>query len=213
MEREKKMEEDGRAKKREEREGQQETDGEEGERMRGRKTCSKKSLTLYSHLERLRDHVVDQPVLVPDPLGLERVLVLRLVDLLEDLHEPPVVLFQDGVFRRQVERPPLGKRKLEARLGEAPDRRVRVEHREPDARGGVPLELVHVLDHGLAPSGGLEHQRQRPGLRHDHVLAAVLVPVRVPADDDGLLPARDEAGDVGDDDGLAVVVFGDWVLG
>ena len=41
----------------------------------------------------------------PDALLLKLLLVLGAVDLLEDLHEPPVVLLQDRVLGRQVQRP------------------------------------------------------------------------------------------------------------
>lgn len=55
---------------------------------------------------------------------------------------------------------------------------------------------------GLAALGGVDHG-QLAGARRNQVLGAVLVAKGVTADDDGLLPAGDEAGDAVDDDGLA----------
>lgn len=47
--------------------------------------------TLTGRLEGLCDHVVDEAVRVGDAAGLELLLVLVLVDLLEDVLETPVV--------------------------------------------------------------------------------------------------------------------------
>ena len=48
----------------------------------------------------LGDHVVNEAVLVPDAQLLELLLVaLRLIDLLEDLQEAPVIALEDGVLR------------------------------------------------------------------------------------------------------------------
>ena len=55
----------------------------------------------------LGNHVIDEAVLVPDAQLLKLLLVaLRLVDLLEDLQEAPVVALQNGVLRaaRHMER-------------------------------------------------------------------------------------------------------------
>lgn len=55
---------------------------------------------------RLRDHVVDEAVLVPDAGGLVlSAVALALVHVLEDLQEAPVVLLQDRVLGAQVQRP------------------------------------------------------------------------------------------------------------
>lgn len=49
------------------------------------------ALLLTGRLEGLRHHVVDEAVRVGDTAGLELLLVLVLVDLLEDVLEAPVV--------------------------------------------------------------------------------------------------------------------------
>ena len=58
------------------------------------------------------NHVIDQPMLVPDVLGLKLGLVLGLIDLLEDILEAPIIFLQDGVLCAEVERPALLQRKL-----------------------------------------------------------------------------------------------------
>ena len=50
------------------------------------------------------DHIVDQPVLVGEPLGVELFLVLLVEDALELVLEHAVVALEDGVLRRQVHR-------------------------------------------------------------------------------------------------------------
>jgi hypothetical protein len=54
--------------------------------------------------DHLGDHVVDETVLVPDLCGLELGLVCGVVDLLEDVLEPSVVLLEDGVLGAHVQR-------------------------------------------------------------------------------------------------------------
>ena len=50
----------------------------------------------------LCDHVVDEPVLVPDALGHIVSLVFSLVDLLENIFKHAVVDLQDCVLSAQV---------------------------------------------------------------------------------------------------------------
>ena len=46
----------------------------------------------------LGNHVIDEPMLVPDAHLLKFALVLLLIDLLEDLQELAIVLLQNGVL-------------------------------------------------------------------------------------------------------------------
>lgn len=64
-------------------------------------------------LQRLRNHVVDETVLVVDTRSLEVRLVRRLIDVLEDILEATVILLQDSVLCRHEERHLLGQRHLE----------------------------------------------------------------------------------------------------
>lgn len=136
-------------------------------------------------------------MLVPDAGSLKLLPVLCFVDLLEDVLELSVVCLQDGVLGAHVQRHLLVERKLERRVREALDR-----------LGGVVLglgdtafcgEVVDLDDLRFAALGCVDHLER--ALAGDHaVLGAVLVAERVTADDDGLLPTGDEAGDGGDDE-------------
>lgn len=150
-------------------------------------------------LHHLGDHVVDEAVLVPDLLGLELLLVLGVVELLEDVLEAAIVLLKDGVLGAHVQRVVLVKSKLEGGVGKATDRLVGVVLGLGNTTALLELEDLNLL--GLAALGSVDHgELARAG--DDTVLGAVLVTEGVTADDDGLLPSRDEAGDAGDDDGL-----------
>jgi hypothetical protein len=93
-------------------------------------------------LDHLRDHVVDQTVLVPQALGLKLLPVRRLVDFLENVLEVAVVLFEDGVLGRHVHGQLEVERVLERGVREA-----------LDALGGVVLRL---RDAALVLVGELE---------------------------------------------------------
>jgi len=55
-------------------------------------------------LEHVGNHIIDQSVFVPDAVGFEFSLVGFVVDLSKDVLESSVVLLEDSVLGRQVER-------------------------------------------------------------------------------------------------------------
>lgn len=61
------------------------------------------------------------------------------------------------------------------------------------------LELEDLNLFAVASFRGENHLKCAIAL-HNHVLCSVLITECVAADDDGLLPSRDEAGDSGNDD-------------
>ena len=150
-------------------------------------------------LQRGRDHVVDQPVLVEDLLLLERGLELLLVDLLEDVLEAAVIDFDDRVLGGEIDRIAAVETIVERGTREVADRVVEVVHRHGDASAG---ELEHLaLDLGAVLTD--EAQRELALARHLEVGRAVLVAIGVAADDDRLRPARHQARHVLADDRLA----------
>lgn len=151
-------------------------------------------------LEDLSNQIVNQSVLVVDASSDVFVLEFGLVDILENLHEKAIVLLQDGVLRGEFKGVSAGERVSEARAGERSDRGVGVEHAEVAAAG---FEVGDLLVDDLGAIVGRERDVDLAGLGHDVVLAPILVTEGVAANNDGLGPAGHEAGDVGDDDGLA----------
>jgi hypothetical protein len=170
------------------------------------KKKEKKKLTLESHdvaalaLDHLSHHVVNQTVLVPDLLGLKVLLVLGVVELLENVLESTIVLLEDGVLGAHVQGQTLVQGQLEGGVGETVDGLVRVVLSLGDAAAVLELENLNLL--GLAALGGVHHG-QLAGTGSNEVLGAVLVTKGMAANDDGLLPAGDQARDTGDDNGLA----------
>jgi hypothetical protein len=149
-------------------------------------------------LDHLRDHVVNQTVLVPDLGRLKFLPVLCLVNLLEDVLEPSVIGLQDGVLGAHVQRQLLVERKFKRRVCKAANRLGGVVLGLGDtALGG---EVVDLDDLGLAALGSEDHLQCALAV-DDTILGAVLVAECVAADDDRLLPAGDEAGNGGDNDG------------
>ena len=151
-------------------------------------------------LDHLRHHVVDQTVLVPQAVLLELLRVLLLVDGLENVLEPPVVLLQNGVLGRQVQRQLLAQRHLERRVGKPFNGLVRVVHGQPDSGR---LVVVDGVRNRLAAVLGREHELQLARLRDHQVRGLVLVAMRMSANDNGFFPTGDQTGDPRDDDGLA----------
>ena len=145
------------------------------------------------------DHVVDETVLVRQPLGRKVGLELGVKHLLEDVLEAAVVGLEDGVLRREIHREAARQAVTETRPGEVADRIVEVVHRHRHARRRKVVDL-HL--HRLRAVGWRVGERELPGARDLHVGGPILITEGVTADDDRLRPAGDEARDVADDDRL-----------
>jgi len=151
-------------------------------------------------LDHLGNHIVNQAVLVPDTLSLEVLLVLAVINFLEDVLELAIIRLQDGVLGAHVQRQLPVQRHLKRGVCEALDGLGGVVLCLGDTAGG--WEVVDLDGLGLAALGCEDHLECALGL-DDTVLCAVLVAKGVTADDDGLFPARYEAGNAGDDNGGA----------
>ena len=150
--------------------------------------------------DHLSHHVVDQSVFVPDLLLLELLAVFLLVDLLEDVLEPAVVLFEDGVLRRHVQRHAAVDGEFEAGVGEARYRVVGVVLHLGDA--AAVFEFVD-WDMGRRAALRCEDEFESAFLPDDDVLGAILVAEGVTTYYDWVDPAWDQSWDARDDDGLA----------
>lgn len=137
-------------------------------------------------------------MLVPEVLGLKVLLVGRLVDLLEDILEATIVALQDGVLGAHVQRETLEQGHLETGVGEATDRLIGVVL---SLGNTTTLEVVDLDGLGLAIDRGVD-KLELAGAGDDTVGGTVLVTESVTTDDDGLVPAGDETGNGGDDDGF-----------
>ena len=73
-------------------------------------------------LERRRDHVVDQAMLVGDAKRLEPALELGVVDLLEDVLEAAVIDLQNRVLGREIDGVLAQQPEVQRRAGEIADR-------------------------------------------------------------------------------------------
>jgi len=93
-------------------------------------------------------------------------------DFVEDVLEPAVVLLEDGVLGAEVQRELLVERHVEAALGKAHDRLVRVVHGH--AHTGR-LVVEHVDPDGLAVGiRGCKHELELAGRGHDDLGRLVL---------------------------------------
>ena len=136
-------------------------------------------------------------MLVPDLGSLKVLLVLGVVDFLENILELSIVRLENRVLGAHVERELLVQRHLERGMRET-----------GNGFGGVVLRLrdtalcreVEDLDHLRLTALWCEDHFQCTLARDNPVLGAVLVAESVTANDDGLLPARYETRDGGNDD-------------
>ena len=126
-------------------------------------------------------------------------LELLVEHLLEQLHEAAVIVLQDGVLGREIDRIAARQAVVERGAREVADRLVEIVHRHRDAGAG---RLEHfALDHLAVVADELDRQRARG--RELEIGGAVLVAIGVAADDDRLGPARHQPRHVLADDRLA----------
>ena len=98
-------------------------------------------------LERQRDHVVDQAMLVGQIALLECAGEFALEHLLEDVPEAAVIGLENRVLGRQVERPTALQREVEAGAGKASDRVVEIVHTHRDTAAVELEDLAHPARH------------------------------------------------------------------
>lgn len=147
-------------------------------------------------LEDVSDHIVDEPMLIPQLLGLEVLLVVLVVEFLEDIFEPSIVFLEDGVLRGEVERIVPVQGELETAVGEGMDRIIMVEHHHGDTRCG---EVVH---RGCEALVTLEVGLEVALAWDEEVHTVVLITEGVPSNDNRLLPSSDESRNILDNDGF-----------
>ena len=137
-------------------------------------------------LHHLRNHVVNESVLIPYLLLVKFFLVCCLEDILKDVLETTIVLLQDGVLRAHVERQRFAQSQFETSMREALDGLVGVVL---CLRNSSPiLELVNFNLLWLAALGCENHLQCTISLDYE-VLCTVLVTECVTTNDDRLLPA------------------------
>lgn len=88
-------------------------------------------------------------------------LFLLLVDLLEDVFEATVILFQDGVLGAEVQRPAFGQGHLEGAVSKIPDGLVRVVHSHGNTTSAWKDTEVYAVYTGNGASTNLAHQMHR----------------------------------------------------
>ncbi len=69
-------------------------------------------------LDHIGDHIINEAVLIPEPSLFKFLLIVGLVDRLEEVLEPAVVLLHDGVLGGHVDGVVAGQAVLEALMGE-----------------------------------------------------------------------------------------------
>ena len=151
-------------------------------------------------LDHVCDHIVNQSVLVPQFLGFKLLLVLFLINFLESVLESSVVLLQNGVFGGQVERVFSLESKLEATVSESFNTLISVVHSHTNSSLSCELMDFHLF---LTSVVSLEGDLKGSRLVNNKVSGSVLISMGVSANNDWLFPARDESGDVADDNGFS----------
>ena len=135
-------------------------------------------------------------MLVPDFLGLKLRLIRLLIDLLKNILEPAVVLLQNGVLGGHIKWVLPLEGELKAAVREVLDALVDVVHAHSHAALALKFEHLHALLFALSV---LEDDLEGAWSVDDEICCLVLVAECVAADDNRLLPAWDQSGNVLDD--------------
>jgi hypothetical protein len=139
-------------------------------------------------------------VFVPDLFRLKLLLISLLVDFLEDVLEPSVVLFQDSVLGCHVKRVFSLESELETTVGKVINALVDIVHTHPHTTLTFKLKHLHAL---LFSFIVLEYDFECSWSVDNEICRLVLIAKSVSANDDWLLPARDQSGNVLDNDWLS----------
>lgn len=139
-------------------------------------------------------------MLIPQLPSIEVLLVLGIEYLLEDVSEVAIILLQDRVLGSEIDGHVPGKGISERLIGKVHNRLIGVVHCQ--SYTSLPCEFEHLSSDGL-PILRSEHHLQLPWLVHLHVLALILITIRVSSNHDGVRPSRYQLWDVLAHDGLS----------
>ena len=139
-------------------------------------------------------------MLVPNLLLFKCLLINFIVNFLEDVLEASIVFLQNRVLSCQVEWVLSFKRELKAAVSEFLNALVSIIHAE--RHSSLALEMVNLVTL-FTPVISTEHHLESARLINCEVSGLVLISKGMSADNDGLLPARNQSWDVLDDDRLA----------
>ena len=151
----------------------------------------RKKLTFGFH--RLRNLVINKPVLVVDLFLFELRFVVALVNLLEDVFEAAVVLLEDGVLSAQKKRIATVQSVGHRGMRKIPDAFVHVVHGH---RNAWTAELVNTVDLLWRAVIWLESELECARRIDGGVHTLVLIAERVTADYDRLAPAGHQSGNI-----------------
>ena len=147
----------------------------------------------------LSNHIIDEPVFVPDAEFVELGFVLGIVKGLENILESSVIFLKNGILGGHVERIFLLDGIFEAGVSEGFNGRVNVEHHQ---RNTFSSEVVHIMFGDLSFRGSVDGLKLSGSIDQE-VGAVVDISEGMSSDDNGLIPVRDESWDVLDEDGFS----------
>ncbi len=139
-------------------------------------------------------------MLIPNLLLLKLLSIFLLVDRLEDVLEPPIILLENRILGAHIKRQTLAQCQLETRVSKSLDGIIGVVLCLCNPAPGLKFKDFDFFD---VASKWLEDHLQGAIAFNHHILCPVLVPESMTADDNGFLPARDETWDAGNDNGLS----------
>ena len=147
-------------------------------------------------LDHISHHIINQPVFIPDFLGLKLCLIGLLIDLFKDVLEPAVILLQDSVLGGHIKWVFPFKGELERAVSEVLNALIDVVHAHSDTTLTLKFEDLHALLFALSV---LKHDFECTRSVYHEVCCFVLIAECVSADHNRLLPAWDQPWDVLDD--------------
>lgn len=133
-------------------------------------------------------------MLIPNLLSLKSRPVFLLVDRLEDVLKPPIILLENRILGAHIQRQFLAQRELETSMSEPLNRLVSVVLCLRNPASSLEFKYFNFFD--LAPLWLEDHLEGAIAFDY-HILCAVLVPESMTADDNGFFPTWYQARDAG----------------
>ena len=138
---------------------------------------------------------------VPQFVCIKLLFVFCFEDLLESIFEETIISFENGILGTELDGHFPHKRVGEDLVREVSNGFMGVVHSHADT--AFTREIEDFSDNRFASGVGSEDELKLSGSGELDILTFVLVTIRVSSNDEGLLPAWDESGNVFADDGFS----------